>query len=91
MPRGIQVHDYALDIAVKPDMTWSWKDEDEFEALVARGFFSDEQESLVRYPAVRLVKVIESGGYPFRYGWENWWADKRWPEPRLPADWSEMH
>ena len=31
--RGILVQDYALDIAVEPDMSWSWKDEDEFGEL----------------------------------------------------------
>lgn len=91
VPRGIQVHDYALDIVVKPDLTWSWKDEDEFEALVARVFFSDKKVSSIRDAAVRLVKVIESGGSPFCDGWENWRADERWPEPRLPVDWSAMH
>ena len=89
VPRGVQVHDYALDIVVKPDMPWSWKDEDEFDALVARGFFSDEQVSSIRDAAGRVVKVIESGGSPLCDGWENWRADERWPEPRLPVDWLE--
>ena len=32
--RGVQIHDYALDIVVRPDMSWSWKDVDEFEELI---------------------------------------------------------
>ncbi len=84
---GVQIHDCALDLFVKPDLSWSWKDVDEFEALVARGFFSVEQESSIRAEADRLVKTIESGGPPFCDGWENWRPDGSWPVPRLPDDW----
>ena len=84
---GIQLHDYALDIVVRPDMSWSWKDLDEFEELVARGFFTIEQESSIRAEADRMVRIIEVGDPPFCDGWENWRPNERWPVPRLPSDW----
>lgn len=86
---GIQVHDYALDIVVRPDLSWSWKDVDEFEELVARGFFSGEQVSMIRAEADRMVETIETGGAPFRDGWENWRPDPDWPVPGLPDDWAD--
>ena len=88
--RGIQVRDYALDIIVRPDMTWSWKDMDEFEELFARGFFTAEQLSSIRAEADRMVTTIESGGPPFIDGWQEWRPDQRWPVPTLPEDWAEM-
>lgn len=88
--RGIQVHDYALDIFVRPDMTWSWKDMDEFEELIARGFFTVEQVSSIRAEADRMVTTIENGGRPFSDGWEKWRPDQCWPVPTLPEDWAEM-
>ena len=88
--RGIQVRDYALDITVRPDMTWSWKDVDEFEELIARGFFTDEQPSSIRAEAERMVTTIESGGRPFSDGWEKWRPDQRWPVPTLPEDWAGL-
>ena len=84
---GVKLHDYALDIVVRPDMSWSWKDVDEFEGLVSRGFFTVEQESSIRAEADRMVKTIEVGGPPFCDGWENWRPDQSWPVPRLPNDW----
>ena len=42
--QGVQLHDHVLDIVVSPDLSWTWKDTDEFEELIARGFFSVEQE-----------------------------------------------
>lgn len=88
--RGVQVHDYALDIVVRPDMTWSWKDMDEFEELVARGYFTAEQESSIRAEADRMVTTIERCRPPFSDGWEDWRADQRWPIPTLPEDWAEL-
>ena len=78
---GVQHHDYALDIVVRPDMSWSWKDEDEFEILTSQGFFSDDQVSSIRAEAARLVRKIESVGSPFCDGWENWRPDSNWRHP----------
>ena len=88
--RGVQVRDYALDIIVRPDMTWSWKDMDEFEELIARGFFTAEQVSSIRNEADRMVTTIESGRRPFSDGWEKWRPDQCWPVPTLPEDWAGL-
>ena len=87
---GIQTHDHALDIVVRSDLSWEWKDVDEFEELTSRGFFTDEQAASVRAEADLIVKVIESGGTPFRDGWEDWRPDRGWPVPRLPDNWTEI-
>ena len=87
VPKGIQLHDYALDLVVRPDLSWSWKDVDEFEELVARGFLTTEQESSIRAEADQMVKTVEIGGPPFCDGWESWRPNERWPVPRLPDDW----
>ena len=68
-------------------MTWAWKDADEFEQLIAKGFFSREEESAVRTEAEKWFGTIERRGRPFRDGWENWRPDGDWPTPRLPEDW----
>ena len=88
--RGVQIHDYALDITVHPDMTWSWKDLDEFDELVVRGFFTAEQESSIRAEADRMIATIERCGVPFSDGREKWRADQRWSIPRLPEDWADL-
>ena len=87
--RGVQIHDYALDIVVRPDMSWSWKDVDEFEELIERGFFTAKQVSTIRAEADRVVRTIEGGGAPFHDGWEDWRPDQDWPVPRLTGDWSD--
>ena len=86
---GIQFHDYALDIMVRPDMTWAWKDMDEFMELVGRGFFTTEQQSSILSEADLVVRKIEGGGTPFCDGWENWRPNQIWHTPRLPSDWTD--
>ena len=88
--RGILVQDYALDIAVKPDLSWSWKDEDEFEELIARGFFSDSHISSIRAEADRMVWVVEDQGPPFSGEWKDWRADADWQVPEIPEDWRNL-
>ena len=88
--RGILVQDYALDMTVKSDMSWSWKDQDEFEELITRGFFSDSQISSIRADASRMVRVIEDQGPPFSDGWEDWRPDRRWQVPAIPEDWQVL-
>ena len=36
---GIEAMDLMLDVVAEPDLTWRWKDEDEFDELLARGVF----------------------------------------------------
>ena len=86
-PRSILVRDYALDIAVNPDMSWSWKDVDEFEELTDRGFFTERQILSIRAEADRMVQTIENRESPFSDGWENWRPDTNWPVPEVPDDW----
>ena len=84
---GVQLQDLALDIVVRPDMSWSWKDVDEFEALASRGLLSVDEVSSVRAEADRMVGVIENRGPPFSDDWEDWRPDPRWSVPQLPNGW----
>ena len=82
--KRVQIHDYVLDIVVQPDLSWSWKDMDEFEELIVRGFFSAEQVRSIRAEAERVVEVIKDRGVPFCDGWENWRPQAHWSVPILP-------
>lgn len=88
---GVEIHDFVLDIVVQPDLSWAWKDVDEFDELVARRFFSDDQETNIRDAANVMVATIENRGSPFSDGWENWRPDRSWRTPRLPENWSDRH
>ena len=85
--KGIVVRDHALDIRVEPDLSWSWKDRDEFDELLRRGWFTDEERESVLAEGERMAGIISEKGPPFSDGWESWRADPSWPVPILPDDW----
>ncbi len=91
MRHGIQIHDYALDIVVQPDMSWSWKDVDEFEELISRRFFTADHVSSIRAESDRMIRAIEENGTPFSDSWESWRPDPDWPIPTLPDDWDVVN
>ncbi|MGP3982554.1 cytidylyl-2-hydroxypropylphosphonate hydrolase [Streptomyces sp. KR80] len=85
--RGVDSEDHFLDIAVHPDRSWEWKDEDEFGQAQRAGLMSAPQAESVRAAGRAAVELIEAWGAPFRDGWEGWRPDPAWPIPGLPPDW----
>ncbi|AJZ82579.1 DUF402 domain-containing protein [Streptomyces antimycoticus] len=85
--RGVDSEDHFLDIAVYPDRSWEWKDEDEFAQAQRAGLMGPEQAERVRTAGRAAVATVESWGAPFRDGWEDWRPDPAWSVPALPADW----
>ncbi|MEU2869325.1 DUF402 domain-containing protein [Streptomyces olivoreticuli] len=84
---GVDSEDHFLDIAVYPDRSWEWKDEDEFTQAQRAGLMSAGQAARVRAAGHDAVARIESWGAPFAGGWEDWRPDPAWTVPALPADW----
>jgi hypothetical protein len=70
-----------LDIWVDVDGSWRWKDEDDLEAAVRHGAFSQEQAANFRTEGERVI--AES---PFPTGWESWQPDPSWFQARTHAE-----
>ena len=84
---GIIVRDLFLDIVVTPGFEWSWKDEDELEAVCAAGALSEEECRQVWAEGRSMVARIEKRGWPFDTDWPSWRPDPSWPAPAIPASW----
>lgn len=84
---GIDSEDHFLDIAVYPDRTWEWRDEDEFAQAQRAGLMDIEKAGHVREAGLAAVEEIRAWGSPFTDGWERWRPDPRWTVPSLPEDW----
>ncbi|MEV0926757.1 DUF402 domain-containing protein [Streptomyces spongiicola] len=85
---GIDSEDHFLDIAVQPDRSWCWLDEDEFDQARSAGLMAEEQARRVRAAGLDAVALIRDWGPPYSDGWEDWRPDPRWPVPELSADWN---
>ena len=78
-PLGVDTFDEKLDLIVRPDGSFRWKDEDELEAAAALGLLDADA---VRAEAARVLEE-----WPFPTGWEDWRPDPSWAVPRLPEGW----
>ncbi|WP_093836833.1 cytidylyl-2-hydroxypropylphosphonate hydrolase [Streptomyces aidingensis] len=84
---GVDSEDHFLDIAVYPDRSWEWRDEDEFAQAQRAGLLDAGQAAGIRAAAQDATGLIAEWGQPFSDGWERWRPDPGWRPPALPADW----
>jgi uncharacterized protein DUF402 len=80
-PLGFDSRDHVLDIVVKPDGTWHWKDEDELAQAVEVGLFTPAQAIAIRAEGERAIATLPSR---LPTGWEDWLPDPTWPPLTLP-------
>lgn len=84
---GFDTNDHTLDIMVAPDLSWKWKDREDFDTLVANGNFSVEFGDSVNEASREVLRLIESNGSPFCDGWPDWRPPQEWATPAIHADW----
>jgi hypothetical protein len=74
--------DVDLDISVRPDGTWEWKDEDGFAEIQERGILDRVAAAEVRAEGERVITER-----PWPTGWEDWRPPAEWGPLPLPEDW----
>jgi hypothetical protein len=85
---GVDVTDEDLDIVVAPDLSWQWKDEEEFlERLAIPEHYWVADEAAVREEGLRVVKEIEAGVFPFDGTWTDFVPPAGWELPGLEPGW----
>ena len=82
---AFETRDHALDIVVRPDGGWQWKDEDHLEVATSIGAFTPDEAAEIRAEGERVIAA-----WPFPTGWEDWRPDPGWPLPELPDGWAEV-
>ncbi|WP_052851518.1 DUF402 domain-containing protein [Streptomyces avicenniae] len=86
-PGGIDSEDHFLDIAVYPDRSWEWRDEDEFAQARRAGLLDATQAARIGAAAREAARLVSDWGPPFSGNWPAWRPDPRWRTPALPDDW----
>jgi hypothetical protein len=79
---GFDTCDQLLDLVRSRDGSWRWKDVQEFENAVERGFLSQDEAAAISAEGER-VRAAD----PFPTGWESWQPDPAWTPAPLPAGW----
>ncbi len=86
---GVDMVDQDLDVLVRPDRDWEWKDEGEFvERLAFPEHYWVADEAAVRAEGKRVISIAEAGAFPFDGTWCDFTAPPEWGVPeRLPEGW----
>ncbi|SCG69914.1 Protein of unknown function [Micromonospora echinaurantiaca] len=86
---GVDVVDQDLDVLVRPDRSWEWKDEEEFvERLAYPDDYWVADEYAVRAEGKRVIALAEAGEFPFDGTWCDFTPPPDWAVPEaLPAGW----
>lgn len=84
---GFDTADHILDITIAPDLTWRWKDEDEFAEAIEHGRFTPEESARIRACGESVIAVMEHGDWPFQLEVAKWRPDPSWSIPEMPSNW----
>lgn len=87
---GFDTQDHELDVVVKPDLSWYWKDEDDLKDLVHSGVYSNEKAASIRHAGEAAIRRLERRDPPFNEPWPEWRPDPEWGPLELPAGWDEV-
>jgi hypothetical protein len=85
---GMDINDHELDIWVEPNLTWSWKDEDELAERVGHpSYWNQSEADSIRAAGERLIPTIEAGRYPFDGSLTDFKPDPSWKPTTLLPEW----
>jgi predicted RNA-binding protein associated with RNAse of E/G family len=90
-PLGFDAMDLMLDVVAEPDLSWRWKDRDEFEQILARGIFEADLGDQVIAEARSVIDDLEHRRPPFDGDWPTWRPDPAWDLPSLPDGWDRIY
>jgi predicted RNA-binding protein associated with RNAse of E/G family len=84
---GFNTTDHFLDIIVKPDRSYAWKDQEVMAAWLARGAYRREEVERFYASGRELEPLIEGGVSPFDDEWTDWLPGRGVSVPRVPEGW----
>ena len=84
---GFDTQDLELDLVVRPDGSWSYKDDEELDGWIERGRWTPAEVAEIRAEGARLGAELEAGRRWWDERWAEWEPDPAWPAPELPEDW----
>lgn len=85
---GLVSKDLLLDIYIKPDHSWEWKDKQEFMEAIDRRIIDSRLAGLFEAEADRVLAQAAAGEGAFDLRWQSFRAPAHWATPELPQDYS---
>ena len=87
---GVDTLDLDLDIVINPDLSFEWKDEDDYQKAIDHRVIFPEWVAGIEDAKKDVFDKLEKRGYPFDGAWLNWMPDLNWSPPKLPVNWDKI-
>ena len=87
---GIDTLDLDLDLIIKPDFSFEWKDVDDYQKAVDNDVIFPEWMHGIESAKTDVLSRLEKRSYPFDGSWLNWMPDATWLPPKLPENWDKI-
>jgi predicted RNA-binding protein associated with RNAse of E/G family len=89
-PFGIDTLDLDLDLIINPDMSFEWKDIDDYEKGIETGVILPEWIEAVESAKIEIFDRLSKRKYPFDGSWLDWQPEKAWRPSKFPQPWLEV-
>ncbi|NOH02537.1 MAG: DUF402 domain-containing protein [Chloroflexi bacterium] len=86
----IDTLDLDLDLVIKPDFSYEWKDLEDYRKAREAGLIQPGWIDKIETAKEEVLGRLERREYPLDASWLNWRPDSKWTAPKLPANWNEV-
>lgn len=87
---GIDSLDLDLDLVIRPDLSFYWKDVEDYQRAIAHGLITPEWMQSIEESKPEIFEKLEKRQYPFDGTWLDWRPDPTWAPPSLPENWDKI-
>ena len=84
---GIDTQDHELDIVIRPDGSWRFKDEEWLDRWVRLGRWTETEVAAIRAEGDRIAARLDAGERWWSDTWAQWEPDPAWQGGDLPDGW----
>ena len=82
--------DLEIDMVIKPDLSWQWKDEPEYQRGIASGSISASIADKVEVARREVEIELQNNPAFLDPRWHNWQPDPNWEPAKLLENWNEL-
>ena len=84
---GFDTYDLELDIVINPDLTWRWKDVEDYQDGISTGCIRPDWVNGIEQARDEVFTLLEKRAYPFDGSWLDWKPSTSHSPGRLPPGW----
>jgi Protein of unknown function (DUF402) len=84
---GYDTQDLELDVWIRPNGSWQFKDEELLEQRIREGRFTAAEVAEIRAEGGRIGEELDAGRRWWADAWTEWSPDPSWTVAALPAGW----